>query len=102
MTNITCPHCGCSFDPDAELLPVTLSDRARRVLETAPNTFRRGGYVSIRTLAGQADASPRYVLLALRELVDAGFVQAIPYGNGKHRYIGIPTMIMHRVCRRAA
>lgn len=97
MPSVTCPHCGHTFDPAL----VALSPVARRILCEAPETFRRGKYTSIRTLARHVGYSAPHTLTGLRELAAAGYVEAVRNG-GRHRYIGIPTMLMRLSSHRAA
>lgn len=68
--------------------PVRLSPVARAIIDHAPERFKRGTVYSVRELADRHHYSISEIHRGLRQLVDAGYVEAIPRGQKMLRYRG--------------
>ena len=90
-----CPHCGASLVFVNGHL-AHLSPAALRLIEAAPERFRRGTPMPVRAVADAIGYSNTNTRRALQELVAVGVVFAIPYGKKvlRHRYAGVPAQMM--------
>ena len=97
MKHHCCPNCG------AVLVLVNghlahLSPAALRIIEAAPDRFRRGSSMPAHALGAAIGYSESSTRRALRELAEVGVVFAIAYGKRtiRHRYAGVPAQLLPR------
>lgn len=93
-----CPHCGATLTlANGRLLH--LSPAALRLIEAAPERFRRGTPMPAHAIGAAIGYSETSTRRALQELTACGVVFAIAYGKRtvRHRYAGVPAqMLNHR------
>ena len=94
MKHHCCPNCGATLVLVNGHL-ARLSPAARRLVEAAPERFKRGTFMPVAQVAEAIGYLVPSTRRALKELVAVGVVFAAAYGKTqtKHHYAGIPAFL---------
>lgn len=96
-----CPCCGAVFDADSYRAE-KMSPVAFRILQVAPERFRRGTPLLIKDMARLTGYSQTQVHRGYRELARLGYLQTIPAKRKGNHYAGIPTIMCSQAVRQLA
>ena len=95
MKHHCCPNCGAALVLVNGHL-ARLSPAARRLVEAAPERFKRGTFMPVAQVAEAIGYSPSNTRRALKELVAVGIVFSLAYGKTqtRHSYAGVPAQFL--------